>query len=253
MFDVQKNNSAVLNRIMQASVEAHRRHLGAEILRVTGGKVQSGPFKGMTVPTEVSWGDGDLAAKALGSYEAELHGALEAAIARQPEVIVNVGCAEGYYANGLAKRLPQAQCHAFDIDAKAQELCRQMAALDGVGDQVTVGGRCTREDLCALADGRNALIVMDCEGAELELLAAESIEALRGSVIFVECHDFIGKPVTPTLTGLFEETHHVENIEEGARNPNAYPLLRRIGSFERWLAVCEFRPCTMNWLSLTPR
>jgi hypothetical protein len=37
-------------------------------------------------------------------------------------------------------------------------------------------------------------------------------------------------------------------VFEGPRDPNIYGLLRGMQSLDRWIMVCENRPCTMNWL-----
>ena len=57
--------------------------------------------------------DGDLPPKLLCCYEAELHPAIERAAARNPQLIVTIGCAEGYYAVGMARVLLAARVHAF--------------------------------------------------------------------------------------------------------------------------------------------
>lgn len=44
----------------------------------------------------------------VGSYESELHLQIEQLILERPQVVIDVGCAEGYYAVGLAQRLPDA-------------------------------------------------------------------------------------------------------------------------------------------------
>lgn len=253
MVDVRHNNGLALNAILRTAVAARRTEISAEIARVTGNVVQSGPFQGMVLPDTVSWGDGDLAPKALGCYEAELHPAIELAIAADPALVVNVGCAEGYYAIGLARRLPGAQVHAFDIAEKAQEVCTATARRNGVDARVTVGGFCSAERLADLAGAGAALIVMDCEGGELDLVTQASLPALARATLLIECHDFIGKEIQPVLTDRLAATHAVEVVIEGARDPNAYPILRRLGSLDRWLSVCEFRPVTMSWLIATPR
>jgi hypothetical protein len=252
MVDVRHNNGLALNAILRTAIAARRAEISAEIARVTGNVVQSGPFQGMILPDTVSWGDGDLAPKALGCYEAELHPAIERTIAADPLVVINIGCAEGYYAIGLARRLPGARVHAFDIAEKAQEVCVATARRNGVDAQVTVGGMCTADMLAELADGAPSLVVMDCEGGELDLVTARSLPALAHSTLLIECHDFIGKPILPTLTERLAESHAVEVVREGARDPNAYPILRGLGSHDRWLSVCEFRPVTMSWLIATP-
>jgi hypothetical protein len=210
-------------------------------------------FAGIGLPTGASWGDGDLAPKLLGCYEAELHPALEKAIARRPEIVVNVGCAEGYYAVGLARRLPEAVVHAFDISEPAQAVCAAAAEKNAVGERVRIGGRCDPATLVELAQGRRALILMDCEGGERELLDAATTAALAECDVLVECHDFMDRSITPNLTALLQARHEAEAIREGARDPSQYAILRQLNSLDRWLMVCEFRPEVMNWIAAWAR
>jgi hypothetical protein len=92
------------------------------------------------------------------------------------------------------------------------------------------------------------LLFVDCEGAELALLDPTQLPELRICDIIVECHDFINRSITPTLVQRLSNTHHVENIVEGPRNPNRFVSLHQLGSSDRWLAMDEGRPQTMNWL-----
>jgi methylase of polypeptide subunit release factors len=87
--------------------------------------VRSGPFQGMNYRTKQA--EGCLVARLLGCYESELHGELEKLISEAPDVIIDIGCAEGYYALGLARRLPRARVYARDTNPRAQILCRQLA------------------------------------------------------------------------------------------------------------------------------
>ena len=64
----------------------------------------SGPFRGLRAPhSGISW---THYIQMLGLYEKSLVPAIEAVIARQPAVIVDVGSHWGYYALGLAMRCP---------------------------------------------------------------------------------------------------------------------------------------------------
>ncbi|MGE0416920.1 MAG: hypothetical protein AB7O80_08945 [Acetobacteraceae bacterium] len=219
-----------------------------------GPVVQTGPFAGMTLPMEQSWGHGDLLSKLIGCYEAELHRAIAEAVAWQPDTVVNIGAAEGYYAVGLARILPDIRCHAFDISESAQAICRTTALINGVADRVTVGGSCTPETLQAVcADAVRPLIVCDCEGAERELIDPSGVPALVRSTLLVECHDFLDPTITDTLVDRLSSTHELYLVSEGARDPNAVPFLRDRNSLERWIAVCEFRPSTMHWLYGRPQ
>ena len=104
----------------------------------TGGIVQSGPFTGMWLARETSWPDAVLAPLLLGTYEQELHTDLEREIARLSQMpscmVANVGCAEGYYAVGLAGRLPNATVHAVDINDE----CLRIASANAEGNGCTL-------------------------------------------------------------------------------------------------------------------
>jgi hypothetical protein len=47
-----------------------------------------------------------LIPKLLGCYEAELHGVIACALNTTYDTIIDIGCAEGYYAVGLALHFP---------------------------------------------------------------------------------------------------------------------------------------------------
>lgn len=211
--------------------------------------VGAGPFAGMKIVTDVSWGDGIIIPKLFGCYEQELHSALSRAVGRLPALVINIGCAEGYYAIGLARLLPKARVVAFDIDSKAQEICRAVASTNGVADRIRVEGECKPGNLAALVAGEGRkLLVVDCEGAERALLTADVIRQMRNTDVIVECHDFMDAGITNALTELFAQSHDVERIDQAGRNPNLYAPLRQLGEIYRWLVLCEFRPVTMNWL-----
>jgi len=75
------------------------------------------------LPVSESWED-DRGSKLLGFYEQELRPFIEAVIEWKPDVVLNVGCAEGYYAIGMAKRILGAKIFAYDVDPLAQAACK---------------------------------------------------------------------------------------------------------------------------------
>ena len=213
-----------------------------------GSVVQRGPFKGMHYLRQVSWGD-DLAPKLLGCYEAELHGPFEQLLQQRYERVINVGCAEGYYAVGLAMRLPSAQVWAFDIDAHAQYLCRRLAARNGVGSRVHVGGDCGPALLNQLTagDGR-ALLVVDCEGCEPAVLRPDLVPGLDHTDMVVELHDFLDPTISTTIIGRFPG-HELTLVNSMEHDPARYapPWL---SAEDRVDAVSEHRPAGMQWAVL---
>jgi Methyltransferase small domain len=216
----------------------------------TQGRVQTGPFAGMTLLREQAWSDGALSPMLLGCHEEELHKAIENEITRlndfdrQP-IVVNIGCAEGYYAIGFARRVPQAIVYAIDINDKCLELSKKTASIN----EVTL---VTGEELDVIFEHPDT-IISDCEGAEVLYLDMEHYPGLRNTTIIVELH-MMGEQNTPEiLHNRFAATHEIEFIIEGPRNPNKFDFLHQRPSAFRWKAVCENRPCLMAWFVMRPK
>lgn len=214
------------------------------IERQNGLVVQSGPFAGMTYVSEAICSS--LVPKLLGSYEAELHAVLAEVFARNYETVIDIGCAEGYYAVGAALRLPQARVVAFDINERARELCLRLAQANKVGDRVQVEGECSHERLRRLITTRT-LIICDCEGCELQLLDPALVPELRNSDLVLELHDMIDARITPTTLARFNATHEITLIDAVERDPGAFPILKKFSPLTQRAAVAEFRGATMQW------
>jgi hypothetical protein len=247
---LDKERQSTLKQIRRAANGARRAELTEAYFRHTGGVVQAGPFAGMKLLQDAAWRDGDVLPKLLGCYEAELHPAIERRITAGPKRILNVGAAEGYYSIGLARRLPDAEVISYETSDASRGFAAQAAA----ENQVRVDHRATC-DLAELAavTVEPSFVVMDCEGAEARLLDPAAVPGLARCDILVECHDFFDRALTRTLVARLSPTHRIERIEEGPRDPNKNPWLRRFNSADRWLAVNEGRPETMHWLVCTPK
>ncbi len=108
--------------------------------------VKNGPFKGLKYPQFLATGS-SIFPKLLGSYEKELHPLLDEIIKKDYSEILNIGCAEGYYAVGLAMKMPGVIVHAYDTDKIAQNATTSMAELNKVSDRIKVESTCTPEIL----------------------------------------------------------------------------------------------------------
>ena len=133
-----------------------------------GLQVRGGPFAGLEYdPSAIGFAEA-LVAKLLGAYERELHAAVHAIqVDKGIDTIVNIGCAEGYYASGLARSMPWAHVHAYDLSPTMRRLARRMAARNGVLERVTIRSGCDLDDLRGLA-GPSTVVVSDCEGCDSE-------------------------------------------------------------------------------------
>jgi hypothetical protein len=222
------------------------------IFEQTAGIVQSGPFKGMKMLREKVWADGALSPMLLGCHEKELWREIEAEISRlkvmASPVVLNVGCAEGYYAVGLKRRLPVAMVIVVDSNCEAILATKKLMA----ANDVLVEPAYTFE--AALKVATPDLIVMDCEGAEVDYLDPVRFPGVFDkTTVIVELHQSADQDTGNILLGRFSQTHFVFLIWEGGRDPNDYPLLREQPSLTRWLAVCEDRCMQMAWFLIRPR
>ena len=173
-------------------------------------RVATGPFMGMNYLDEIVWGS--ITSKWLGSYEAELHGVIETIVATDYRTVLDVGCAEGYYAVGLAMKLRDARVEAFDLDFISRWQTRRLARLNAVKN-LHVHSRCAARELEAPRAGRT-LMVCDIEGGEGGLLDPRKSPALREWDLLAEVHERVGAPeaVMTQLVDRFGSTHRIEII-----------------------------------------
>jgi hypothetical protein len=227
------------------------------IQRGTGYQVHSGPFSGMKY-LGASVGS-QYFPKILGTYEKELHLVIEQLCSKKFDHVVNVGAGEGYYAVGLALRMPETGVIAFESDAAGQEIAARMAQINGVRTRVIVHGLC---DIPAFTScfrrSRNCLVFMDAEGAEALLLDPTVIPELSEVHMLVELHDFIFPQIGDLMTTRFKESHRITEIVSEPRTLGDFPL--PLSSLKTALlkkhllrAISEDRPGRMRWFYLEPR
>jgi predicted O-methyltransferase YrrM len=212
--------------------------------------VLDGPFAGMRYNADAA--GSVLGPKLIGSYEREVVPWIEAAVAAGYRRILDIGCAEGYYAVGFALRLPEAEILGFDLDLAALDMCRKHARLNGVEGRVKLEARCTHERMQELLATR-ALIFCDIEGAERELLDPVLAPALRGADIIVETHDFRSPGITAELVERFRTTHGIEIVAATRRNVADYAQLARFPEVARAGLIDEVRSSGQCWMRLVAR
>jgi len=232
----------------------------ALVARHSGRRVLAGPFAGMRYPASfvprLLFGG----PYQVGSYELELHPVFERVIGDAPELIVEVGGAEGYYAVGLARRLPWARVVAFELDPDLRAAATRLARLNEVQPRIELRGLCTAGELAALgprAAEATTFVLMDCEGAEAELADPQAVPWLRDARLLIELHPTVDPDGAARFEQRFGTTHELEWIESELRRASDFggvlgPVrgLRRI---DRELLVAEFRDGPQRWLLATPR
>jgi len=235
---------------MSNSILRVMRGINGQASRLFGTKVLAGPFSGMEIPLVTEWDDGNFGTKLFGTYEHELRSALMHAIWRRPQVVVNVGCGEGYYAIGLARLVPGAQVYAFDISDSARSVCKEYGTLNEVNNLFIYKGVKTPGEL-ALSETcfGHRLYVVDIEGDEMEILDPEQCPALKHSDIIVECHDFLRANASSIIADRFYATHDVALVWPKLPDFEAFEFLKHFPTVMTVLLVVEKRPMPTLWLT----
>jgi hypothetical protein len=174
--------------------------------------VKNGPFKGMQYPEKNSIGSA-LFPKLLGSYESELHKIIDLCIDKKYTDIVDIGCAEGYYAVGMAIRLSNANIYAYDTDPQALSLTSSMFKINNINqNRIFIGNLCDEKTLMSIPLKEKALIISDCEGYEKHLFTEKSVEFLSNHDLLIEVHDMFDIEISSYLSELFKDTHKLYTI-----------------------------------------
>lgn len=223
--------------------------LSRRVLAEHGPVVSSGPFRGLRFTPRTY--ERHISPKLYGSYEAPLHPALERALGKRYGQVLDVGCADGYYAVGLARRMAATPVHAFDTDPWARATVREMSAANEVSN-LHVHGPCSPGWL-ARHLRPHAFILSDCEGYEDILFDPERTPALRSADLLIELHDQIIPGITGRLLERFGATHHAELIDDRPRTPAEFPAVGRLPEADRLRALHEVRPEGQRWLFLVAK
>ena len=222
-----------LQCLWQSLHHLHARGLTNGIRKIVGDKVIDGLFKGMVLSEEalITY----RAPILLGIYEHELIPVFEKIIADPIYTrILNIGCSVGYYATGLALRMPQVQIYAYETDPEARAKCANMLKINGVEDRVRLGGHFSGADFPTFVDSKT-LVLMDIEGAEKDLLDPKLYPALKKMDILVELHDVFDPTITPTIFARFEATHELSLI----RNKNIMPDVSKLFHESQYIDAVE--------------
>lgn len=239
-----------LNELLRLLGRWRSRVLANTYLVREGARIRGGPFAGMEYVNAAT--EGALIPRLLGTYESELHPYLQRFAAEGIDTVIDVGCAEGYYAVGLARLMPQAVVHAFDIDEAARSACAELAAKNDVADRVRVGGAFAPRDFQAFA-GRRALVIVDAEGAELDILQPQQAPALARMNLIVETHDVYRQGALQEIARRFAPTHELILVRQ---QPKVFELpgwLQELPHLDQLLAVWEWRAAPTPWLVMRPK
>lgn len=207
--------------------------------------VQNGHFKGMKYINRSS--GSALLPKILGSYEEPIQNWIGEIISGgKYSNILDIGCAEGYYACGFAMKMPKANIIGYDTDSEARANSNEMRCLNNLKN-VEIRSTCTHSELNEMS-GSGTLIFCDIEGFEDVLLDPKLVPNLKAVDLLVELHDFIVPGVTNKMIERFYLTHTMRIVVDYPYRTKKYdtPIPTNQAVLER---ICdECRPKFMKFI-----
>lgn len=246
----QGEGPQTLNSALRLLAKWRAEGLGQALVERSGERVLSGPFRGMAYPVQAS--EGARNPRLIGCYEASLAPVIENIVADGYDRVIDIGSAEGYYAVGLARRMPQARIIARDTDPRAQSACAALAQVNGVADRVEVGGAVGHGDFAGLIAGRT-VIICDIEGEEAALLDPESAPQLRAADLLIEVHEGMRPGCLALLEQRFGPSHVIERIGRRLQDQGLPDWAEALSDMDRLLLLWEWRATPTPWLWMRRR
>jgi hypothetical protein len=239
-----------LNSVLRLLTKWRSKLVDNTLVAKCGTLIMSGPFRGMEFMAATS--EANVAPRILGSYESELHPIIDEIIGTNYRALIDIGCADGYYACGFAYRMPDLRVFAYDTNVAAQKLCADLAKKNGLADRVTIDGEFSGSDFDKFV-GMGALIFIDAEGIEETLLDPIQFPALKTLAMLVECHDVFKPSISATIQSRFEDTHSICRIEPSLHACQLPDFFRELSHMDQLLAIWEWRMGPTPWLYMVPR
>ncbi|HSN62114.1 MAG TPA: methyltransferase, partial [Ferruginibacter sp.] len=217
--------------------------------------ISNGPFKGLLfswVPSAAS----STYAKLLGSYESEIHPFINTVLQRKYDVVINIGCDDGYYALGFAKLMPATIIKAYDINKQALDKAYELAVKNNLQQQVSFFAGFFSSDVEQLDRDSKMLFIVDCEGAEKDIFTAKNVHKLRNADLIIELHINIYPELEDYFTGIFSDTHQIEivnSIDDHLKAKQySYPQLDGL-DYDLRRFITQEREVFMQWILLSAK
>lgn len=239
------------------TVFERRERVSVEVYDLCGGTVRHGPFAGLRLGPDVWWSRPDHGAMMLGLYEQEVLATLVSEAGMGRDRFICLGGADGYYAIGMLHAGFAAKATCFEMSDVGQSAIRANAQLNGVADRLVLEGKADEDFLDRVDEGdmSRALVLIDVEGAEFDILTPRVLKAMANAVVIIEIHnwipDFLEK--YERLLRNAEPWFELHKIQPTPRDLTRFEELRDFTDDNRLLLCSEGRPNVMTFLMLKPR
>ncbi len=216
-----QDNNVMLNNTLRLLAKWRSVIIQNTLIANHGTVIHGGPFIGMQFLNKSA--EGCHVAKLLACYEQPLHKYFTPASLKRYERVINIGCAEGYYAGGIARLSETVIVDAYDTDEVARESCVNLARNNNVSDRVNVYGEFSAKNFADHVK-QKCLVLCDVEGAEKELLNIDAFPDMRELDFIIESHECLVPGITEELISRFSPTHRITPIPDiGSRQVDNPP------------------------------
>jgi len=222
-----------------------------------GGVVGYGPLKGLKLTDNAWWGAPDKASMLLGLYEQELLQALTSKPLTERSYFIDIGAADGYYGIGLVAGGFYKKSFCFEICQKGRDTIRKNAEINHVSEKVEIFGE-ANHSLCQKIPQdciNDAVVLVDIEGGEFDVISAEFLEIFKGAYILIEIHNWIDDFEEKYFRLLSDASKYfsIDVVKPVARDLTQFSELNGFTDDNRYLICSEGRPNVMRFLRLIPR
>ena len=252
--DITESEKAIFRK---ETISERKLRISTELFDLCDQTIAFGPFKGLKISRETWWGSQDLGAMALGLYEKEILDIINDFEENQFDTFIDIGAADGYYGVGMlnSKIVQKAIC--FEASEVGQKIIKKNFGLNGSPGQIEIFGSASNNSLKSLTsvDFTKAIILIDIEGAELEIVDAEFLSQARGANIIIEVHNWVDQFAAKyeKMLRAIDRDFNVHVIEPVERPTKSMPILRSFSDENRALIASEGRPCLMRFILLKPK
>ena len=228
-----------------------------KIILEHGHQVAYGTFKGMKLSKNTYWSKNDIITHILGVYEKHVLKKIIEFSKKGNYPFIDIGAADGYFAIGMAFSETFKKISAFEIDEEGRWSLNRNIQNNLCKDKVVVDIEANFETLKDIVDkNKSAVILIDIEGSEFDLLDDNLLQLLSNCYIVCELHPTLsanGFEKQDMLINNAKAFFDVSIIQRESYCPNKFSELNEFTDEERLIAFGEGRENNMNWLILEPK
>ena len=240
---------------VEIGIRRFRQEVWSTLSKAHNHKVAYGPFKGMSLPKNLWWGD-DRITQTLGIYEEHVLKQLIENRNQGATKLIDIGAADGYFAIGMTFSKIYQTCIAFEISEEGRKRISENAKSNRCEDCIEIHGEADLESLTeALSGPETSTVLIDIEGCEYDLLNDKMLKLLSDSFVICELHNNLIDDGLARERALLQRASKYFNtslIKRETYNPNAFSELNHLDDTHRLIAVSEGRSKNTEWLVCSP-